>query len=59
MTVAASPAVADHGIEWEGFWLDDEWFCWIGWEHESDGSWDLEWFGCINVETGELWIGED
>ncbi len=59
MTVAAaSPAMADHGIEWETFWWDD-WFCWMGWEHEPDGDWDLEFFGCFNVDTGQWWIGED
>ncbi len=59
MKVAAvSPALADHGIEWETFWWD-EWFCWIAWEHESDGDWDIDWYGCVNEETREWWIGVD
>ncbi len=57
MVAVASPAVANHRIEWQVFWWGDEWLCWIAWAHRSGGDWDIEWLGCVNVETRKWWIG--
>ncbi len=57
MVAAASPAVANHRVEWRWFWWDDEWLCWVAWAHKADGGWEIGWLGCVNVETRKWWIG--
>lgn len=58
MVAAASPAVANHRVEWQWFWYD-EWLCWVAWAHKADGGWEIGWLGCVNVETRQWWVGVD
>ena len=58
MVAAASPALAEHGWYWTGWWQWTEgsaWWCSSGWVHDENDEWNLEALFCYNTDNGRLW----